>query len=299
MSNVNIDSVVNVLNENGFFARPWTPSRGGKSRVYVKMNGQDIGYLSEDDFSGASGTCKAITRRSGFIAGLLRDLAARPALTPLPAPSPEPMVAIYAAPLVTSPVTTGVSVTTNKRAGACEKCGTLLQAGEGHLRFCLEDTGCLQHHDRSGHHLACLNAETCEERATANKQAREAEKAEKAEKAAQIAKAREAHGALVANLTQGLVPLDFWPKGQIKTTLVSRVDDASFFAIESSEGCAFKTQVGGSPPVYFYSQSAADALILAWGDSCGGEERAHSFLAKYKGCKGAFEWTRYLELKAK
>lgn len=36
MSNVNIDSVVNVLNENGFFARPWTPSRGGSRYLELK-----------------------------------------------------------------------------------------------------------------------------------------------------------------------------------------------------------------------------------------------------------------------
>ncbi len=294
-----IQDVVDTLNNNGFYAKAWFPRNGGSPRVYVKMDGKDIGYLVESDFAGQNGSCNGITRRKGFVAGLLRDLATPPAPVAVEAapvvetvPTPEVVAVVEAPAPVAAPK---AAPSTNRRPGFCEACGVLLQAGEGALRFCLEDSGCAAHHNHSGYHLRCSDSAACGERQAANKAAKEAAKLEAARKADEASKARDAYAAVVANMTKGLVALDTWPKGEVKRTLVASVGEYALWALDA-EGCLFRQDVGTSS-FFWYSPSKADEVILAWGDERGGEEAGHAFLAKYAGCKGASEWKRYFELK--
>lgn len=66
---------------------------------------------------------------------------------------------------------------TNRKPGQCERCGELLQPGEGRLQYCEYDTGCLKHHDSSGYHLYCLDGVGCARRAAELKAERQAAKA--------------------------------------------------------------------------------------------------------------------------
>ena len=66
---------------------------------------------------------------------------------------------------------------TNRKSGHCERCGAWLQAGKGRLQYCEYDTGCPKHHDTSGYHLYCLDAEACGKAAAEARQQRAAEKA--------------------------------------------------------------------------------------------------------------------------
>jgi hypothetical protein len=54
------------LEAAGLNAKPW------KGRVYVTDGGgRELGYLERGD-DGTEGTCKRITRRRGYVAGILR-----------------------------------------------------------------------------------------------------------------------------------------------------------------------------------------------------------------------------------
>jgi len=64
---------------------------------------------------------------------------------------------------------------TNRRAGACERCGDWLAVGAGELVWCCEDSGCMTHHDYSGYHVYCLDAAACNARRTERVAARKIE----------------------------------------------------------------------------------------------------------------------------
>lgn len=56
------------LEAAGLMTKIWA---GSEIRIYVRDRGKDIGYLLESD-DGSTGTCKHLTRRAGYVAGLLR-----------------------------------------------------------------------------------------------------------------------------------------------------------------------------------------------------------------------------------
>lgn len=64
----------------------------------------------------------------------------------------------------------------NRKPGYCERCNTRLAPGEGHLQYCVEDSGCLKHHDYSGYHLYCADTEACQQRRAEAKAKAEAER---------------------------------------------------------------------------------------------------------------------------
>lgn len=51
------------------------------------------------------------------------------------------------------------SCRSNQKSGSCETCGDYKKPGEGRLVYCVEDSGCLEHHDRSGYHLYCKESD--------------------------------------------------------------------------------------------------------------------------------------------
>lgn len=66
---MNLDRITDVLAEAGYSLQ----TKG--SRLYVRKDGQDYGYLVAGD-DGSTGTCAGIHRRQGTIASLLRDARA-------------------------------------------------------------------------------------------------------------------------------------------------------------------------------------------------------------------------------
>jgi hypothetical protein len=64
-------AAISILTANGYSCRDWN----GK-RLYVRRNGEEVGYLSVSDLTGGTGTCKNVTRRSGFVGDLLRSVRA-------------------------------------------------------------------------------------------------------------------------------------------------------------------------------------------------------------------------------
>lgn len=55
----------------------------------------------------------------------------------------------------------------NRRAASCDRCGEHIAAGDGSLVRCIEDSGCMQHHDESGWHVYCLVRAECDVRRAA------------------------------------------------------------------------------------------------------------------------------------
>lgn len=68
----------------------------------------------------------------------------------------------------------------NRRAGSCERCGTHLAVGAGRLEYCVEDSGCLTHHDEGGYHLYCADATGCEQQRAERRAARAVAAAQRA-----------------------------------------------------------------------------------------------------------------------
>lgn len=58
--------------------------------------------------------------------------------------------------LSSAPARTGEK--TNRKPGACERCGRWLEPGDGMLVFCMEDGSCMKHFDHSGYHLYCSSS---------------------------------------------------------------------------------------------------------------------------------------------
>lgn len=63
-----------------------------------------------------------------------------------------------------------------RRPDNCESCGAFLPAGQGRLEYCVEDSGCMRHHDEGGYHVYCLDATTCTARHLAAREAANAKK---------------------------------------------------------------------------------------------------------------------------
>jgi hypothetical protein len=64
-----LESVAPALKKAGFTVKMW------RDRMYLKIGTTDAGYLTADDLSGATGTCRNVTRRSGTVAEILRGVA--------------------------------------------------------------------------------------------------------------------------------------------------------------------------------------------------------------------------------
>lgn len=68
MNNI-IETMVEKLEAAGYQTKVW----GGRNedRIYVTQNGKDLGYVTEYDADGGTGTCKNV-KRGGSIAAALR-----------------------------------------------------------------------------------------------------------------------------------------------------------------------------------------------------------------------------------
>lgn len=63
-----IDTMKAKLEAAGFSVRVWN---GFEVRLYVKLGSRALGYVTEADASGSTGTCKNV-QRSGSVAAALR-----------------------------------------------------------------------------------------------------------------------------------------------------------------------------------------------------------------------------------
>lgn len=52
----------------------------------------------------------------------------------------------------------------NRMPARCEHCDESLAPGQGTLVSCIEDSGCLEHHDESGWHVYCADTDACRAR---------------------------------------------------------------------------------------------------------------------------------------
>ena len=64
-------AAISILTANGYVCREWQ-----SKRLYLKRDGEEVGYLSVSDLTGGTGTCKNVTRRAGFVGELLRSVKA-------------------------------------------------------------------------------------------------------------------------------------------------------------------------------------------------------------------------------
>ena len=67
MALTDLDAAAALLVTHGYTCK----IRGG--RVYLRIGGADVGYIEESDLGGSTGTCGHVTRRAGYVAGLLRN----------------------------------------------------------------------------------------------------------------------------------------------------------------------------------------------------------------------------------
>lgn len=65
-----LDQLESILSDTDLTVRRWDGDR--TSRLYLKHNGRDLGYLVDGD-DGTTGTCCGLSRRRGYVAGLIRD----------------------------------------------------------------------------------------------------------------------------------------------------------------------------------------------------------------------------------
>lgn len=73
MTTTKLETIATHLEAKGLTTNLWT--RGPEPRLYVKDGGRDLGWLGTHD-DGTTGTCRGLTRRAGFIAGLVREALA-------------------------------------------------------------------------------------------------------------------------------------------------------------------------------------------------------------------------------
>lgn len=67
MTTETLQAAAEKLEAAGYIARVWKDQR-----VYVTQQGRELGYITEHDLSGGTGTCKNV-RRGGHIARILRS----------------------------------------------------------------------------------------------------------------------------------------------------------------------------------------------------------------------------------
>lgn len=142
-----------------------------------------------------------------------------------------------------APLAAGGSVPkgTNRKAGDCEDCGEWLPAGKGRLVYCVEDSGCMKHHDYSGYHLYCQDESACADRRKALREAAKKQKEERARKAEEEKARKEAEAAafksmkatLLTGLSQTSCPLPD-PSKLVRGNVVGR-DDSGFYRCSLTE----------------------------------------------------------------
>lgn len=62
-----LDSAASALTAAGYTCKPWKGER-----LYLRIDGKDVGYITESDVDGSTGTCSNVTRRAGSVAAILR-----------------------------------------------------------------------------------------------------------------------------------------------------------------------------------------------------------------------------------
>lgn len=176
-----------------------------------------------------------------------------------------------------------------------------LKAGEGTLVFCVEDSGCLKHHDDSGYHLYCSSKTDCEARVKENKAARQIEIEEEKKK---VAEKRAVEDAIKAKLDharssfteRGWVRMSGRPKdvklnlGDVIGTLrgthtvsiqMATLCDGTECAVEEANGYDDWRSYFWGPKDFVHS------ALRAYASENGiTKEKAKEWLERYSGCEG-------------
>lgn len=189
---------------------------------------------------------------------------------------------------------------TNRRAAACDTCGEWLAAGKGRLVRCIEDSGCMQHHDESGWHVYCLDATACKarrEQLRAEARARQAEAQVRAD--AKIVEAKIAE-AKRTELTAGLTRVDIsgwgsvpstWQRGEAVATDRTASYAWTLYAVTTPSGPACIEDASGIDDcrtIVYAPQAEIDTICAAaLARQPITREQAEEHLAQYRGCVGA------------
>ena len=201
----------------------------------------------------------------------------------------------------------------NRKPGACVDCGAWVASGAGLLIFCPEDSGCVEHHDFSGYHVACADPTACRGRKVENRAARKAASADAAVKAAEKKAAEAAASAAYKTekdrLTEGLVESSVGPEFLLPRPPCAAADPNGFYrralyvvpaaaADGTTPAYVVETADGHDDwrVVYWALPEVARAWRLAHAEKCGIDRaRAAEFLAKYAGCAGADVYREVLD----
>ena len=143
----------------------------------------------------------------------------------------------------------------NRKPEACGRCGDWVKAGEGQLVRCVEDSGCLEHHDYSGWHVYCLDEGDCVARRVEARAAAEA-------RGQALREALAARRALEAVLrtpeTYYGGPCDYIEGERIKL-------DAAYRMVVGAEVIMYIQSCGGDVDEWRCPQTPeVDSLLAAW-----------------------------------
>jgi len=223
--------------------------------------------------------------------------------------APQPLIGLVAG--GTGVANRGQSKKTNKKASDCENCGEWLKVGEGELVYCVEDSGCMKHHDNSGWHVYCLDGDACkvrrEEALVAQRAAKEAAKVKAAEEKAKQDAASEAYKAKRTELTAGMIaiscePTDMATRGKVGAVIASNSDRSIRLSLVE---CSYDGN-----PIYREDFSAHDdwrtfwwmpkalakEACLAYAAKVGiTVDKARDWMSKYKGCAGEEVYVAVIE----
>lgn len=193
----------------------------------------------------------------------------------------------------------------NKRRGHCDRCGQMLEIGQGSLVRCYADTGCMQHFDEDGWHVYCLDTEACKVRQEENRAERKAAQ-EKAKKAAEEKRAREAEQAAAYK-----AEYERAQEGRISWYHDIGAKDLTLVAEDKSglyQRRLYRGEVQGETVYVEHADAYDDNRVTIWAPATIlqpiidekaakiTKAEAREWLEKYSGCLGAELYRRALEI---
>jgi len=211
----------------------------------------------------------------------------------------QPLVGLVAG--GTGAANRGKGQKTNQKAGYCDSCGDYLKVGQGELVYCVEDSGCMKHHDHGGWHVYCLDHARCkankEEAKVARQKAAEEAKVKAAEKKAADEAEAAAYKAARA-VADGMVSVSCEMADPSKLVRVREVarDNSGSYKLTLSEftynGVTIYREDANSHDdwrtYWLVPPAIAKEACLAYAAKVGiTAEKARDWMSKYSGCMGA------------
>lgn len=212
----------------------------------------------------------------------------------------QPLVGIVAG--GTGTAHRGQGKKTNQKSGSCDSCGEFLKPGQGELVYCVEDSGCLKHHDFSGWHVYCLDQAACKANKEAAKVARQKAAEEAKIKAAEKKAAEEAESNAYKTardgVASGLVSVTCDMPDPSKLVLVREVarNNTGYYKMALAEYTyggvtIYREEANGHDDWRTYwlvPPAIAKEACLAYAAKVGiTVEKARDWMSKYSGCAGA------------